>query len=169
MVSFSSQMLLLTPYICSQAGYKSGLLHNFFIISFVPLFVFFQCLCSLLRRLGRSGTKSSHDIACLYRSCHLMSGSWQSIILTILLLSLLVLRIPQNLYCSVWPGWKRAIPLRFAPKYLNELVLHISIWTECLNSLRDNRHSQAAQADPDWWALYEGAGGDPPVKPSFEI
>jgi len=41
MVSFSSQILLLSLYICSQARYKSGLLYTFFIISFVPVCVFF--------------------------------------------------------------------------------------------------------------------------------
>jgi len=41
MVSFSSQTLLLRLCISSQARYKSGLLYTFFIISFVPVCVFF--------------------------------------------------------------------------------------------------------------------------------
>ena len=34
-VSFSYLLLSLSLYICSQAGYKLGLLHTFIIISFV--------------------------------------------------------------------------------------------------------------------------------------
>ena len=54
-----------------------------------------------------------------------------------------VLRIPQNLYTSVWPWWRQEILRRSPPSCLNKLVLDILIWTECLNSWRDTVSSGA--------------------------
>lgn len=47
--------------------------------------------------------------------------------------------------------WKRKFPRRFTPNYPNRIVVHISIWTECLNSWRDSQWIAIFKLKPASW------------------